>query len=576
MDAAVTGWLRPTLVLPNNWREWDDDECRAVIAHELAHIIRRDVFWRFVAFYAFAMHFYNPLVHWLLRRVILYQELAADAIAADVIGRSRYLNSLSSLAIRKDNRLIRDDSIGLLPVFSGYLIRRIKLLHSKEGSKGMVIQNRQTIFSAAVSLAFLLMGLGALATRGIAQPPKDAPNVFKGISFTKRVVDGNSRSNPRQEMFHRSSLDPSTIGAGNQNGMVVIRIQELVQRPEIKSFVPAMNAFATESMESLSVFKPLPPIDLEAIEWIAFRPWLEFKAETKEKKSQVQFGTASLSMKLSQPIDLKNWFERFLPGAPCHVIEGQNVFEVNAVALGPAPLRVWTTDGKTIRFSGKAHKTFTSETKLADLDVDPASAALTTSEKTGSRATDGENPPEWNQTWNRIDRGLLSILIAKANLSGLFADLDHKPDFQDEFAKKAGQILKSIQPRCTATALGFDIQDSNSFLGMKCSFAHTSKESAEQSAAEIRQLFTAAMAELVKHRETIKERRPDADDEQRMICVCIEAMDTLTTTSVETYDDGTAATVVSGALPFGTFIELIVQLTKDEVAEENKLEPATE
>ena len=39
---ATIGWRRPVVLLPFNWRDWDDDERRAVLAHELAHVRRGD------------------------------------------------------------------------------------------------------------------------------------------------------------------------------------------------------------------------------------------------------------------------------------------------------------------------------------------------------------------------------------------------------------------------------------------------------------------------------------------------------------------------------------------------------
>ena len=39
---ATAGWRRPVVLLPDDWRSWDDAERRAVLAHELAHIVRGD------------------------------------------------------------------------------------------------------------------------------------------------------------------------------------------------------------------------------------------------------------------------------------------------------------------------------------------------------------------------------------------------------------------------------------------------------------------------------------------------------------------------------------------------------
>src|SRR5690606_23943671 len=97
---ATGGWRRPTSLLPATWRTWSTGELSAALAHELAHIAARDYRSWLVARLAVAIHFYHPLVHWLARRLQLEQELAADAMAAQVIGdRQSYLRSLASLAL---------------------------------------------------------------------------------------------------------------------------------------------------------------------------------------------------------------------------------------------------------------------------------------------------------------------------------------------------------------------------------------------------------------------------------------------------------------------------------------------
>lgn len=81
-DAAVAGWVTPVVILSEEWRDWKDHELQAVLAHELAHLVRRDTLWRAMTSSLLAMHYYNPAVHWLLRRLMLCQELSARFVIA--------------------------------------------------------------------------------------------------------------------------------------------------------------------------------------------------------------------------------------------------------------------------------------------------------------------------------------------------------------------------------------------------------------------------------------------------------------------------------------------------------------
>ena len=85
---ATLGWREPLVLLPFDWRDWSRDELRAVLAHELAHVVRSDFLTGLIAQFSVALHFYHPLAHWLAKRLRLEQELAADAWGAALSGGS--------------------------------------------------------------------------------------------------------------------------------------------------------------------------------------------------------------------------------------------------------------------------------------------------------------------------------------------------------------------------------------------------------------------------------------------------------------------------------------------------------
>ncbi|MGD0382785.1 MAG: M56 family metallopeptidase, partial [Thermoguttaceae bacterium] len=103
--AATVGWRRPVILLPADWQTWTVEQRYAVLAHEIAHARSRDFPALFCGQIALVLHFYHPLVHWLMNRLRLEQELAADAAAASVSGGQRqYLTTIAELALRKQDR----------------------------------------------------------------------------------------------------------------------------------------------------------------------------------------------------------------------------------------------------------------------------------------------------------------------------------------------------------------------------------------------------------------------------------------------------------------------------------------
>jgi beta-lactamase regulating signal transducer with metallopeptidase domain len=96
----VLGPWRPVIVLPRAVAEGDETDLRLVLAHELAHICRRDLLWGWLPQMAEAVFFFHPLV-WLARiELRAAQETACDALAIHAVGASptRYGKLLIRLA----------------------------------------------------------------------------------------------------------------------------------------------------------------------------------------------------------------------------------------------------------------------------------------------------------------------------------------------------------------------------------------------------------------------------------------------------------------------------------------------
>ncbi len=100
---ATVGWHRVTVLLHTDWKNWTEQERSAVIAHELAHASRHDFFWVVIASWTRILLFFHPFVHALIHRWRMEQELAADQLAAGVVGNAKaYGRALASLALRND------------------------------------------------------------------------------------------------------------------------------------------------------------------------------------------------------------------------------------------------------------------------------------------------------------------------------------------------------------------------------------------------------------------------------------------------------------------------------------------
>jgi beta-lactamase regulating signal transducer with metallopeptidase domain len=167
---ATVGWRNVTVLVHTDWREWSDDEKRAVVAHELAHAARQDFAWVMLSSWTRIVLFFHPIVHALVHRLRLEQELAADQLAAGKLGNAKaYGRALASLALRsqRTGRTSNAEFGSMLSAGQICVTRRVMML--KQGSlKPIPFQSRWSVWAVA-AIACSAIPLAGL--RGTTQEP---------------------------------------------------------------------------------------------------------------------------------------------------------------------------------------------------------------------------------------------------------------------------------------------------------------------------------------------------------------------------------------------------------------------
>jgi len=162
----VMGWWRPVILLPwRSTRQLDEDQVRAVLAHELAHVGRGDYLANLVQLAADALLFHHPAARWVSRRIRIEREYCCDdvAVAAGHDPRT-YARALAALEDARGGCLIA------VAAASGTLLDRIERI---------VGRPRRTITPARAAIALAGASLAAaivLACVAVVPPsiPLDA------------------------------------------------------------------------------------------------------------------------------------------------------------------------------------------------------------------------------------------------------------------------------------------------------------------------------------------------------------------------------------------------------------------
>ncbi|MFD0891997.1 M56 family metallopeptidase [Luteolibacter ambystomatis] len=161
---VAAGVFRKTIFVPTGWATWDDSTRETVLLHELAHHRRHDPLVRWIAAMAVAVHWFNPLVHWMNRRLALQCEHACDRRVIDTgVRADRYAEMLCRFAARG-----RMDAAGLAIAEMSSLEARVRHLMTPRASRGFF--TLAALASLVIWGGFLLPLLGRKAT------PVNAPD----------------------------------------------------------------------------------------------------------------------------------------------------------------------------------------------------------------------------------------------------------------------------------------------------------------------------------------------------------------------------------------------------------------
>jgi beta-lactamase regulating signal transducer with metallopeptidase domain len=192
---AVVGWIRPVILLPVAvLANLTPGQIEALLAHELAHIRRRDYAVNLCQTAAEALLFFHPGVWWVSARIREAREQCCDDVAVDVCGEPGvYAEALAELASCRT----RERALAL-GAANGSLLRRIqRLLRVSEEDEPRAVGG----LAILVSSVALAVGIAVLApgSRASAQPASPG---------TRQTVDERRvRTTDHFEIHYAPDLD---------------------------------------------------------------------------------------------------------------------------------------------------------------------------------------------------------------------------------------------------------------------------------------------------------------------------------------------------------------------------------
>ncbi|NQT17830.1 MAG: M48 family metalloprotease, partial [Planctomycetes bacterium] len=260
---SLLGVVRPAIVLPTSLLHvCGPAELRLALAHELAHLRRRDLLWNWLPTLAEVLFFFHPAV-WLARRQWLFaQELACDEMAARVSRSTAVEMGRLLLQIASYGRCGRSTSLLTAEVSTSFsqIRRRLIAMRSPDSLHG-----RRKLLVAA--LVCLLAGAGGLVPWRV----------------TARESGGAEASSPAD-----AAQDNTSSGSA----------AHLADRPQL----------------SLERYQRVAVIDMQYL----FQHDKAFAESLAEVKRQQRAAEAELRKKSAETRRLSGGLARLRPGTPDH------------------------------------------------------------------------------------------------------------------------------------------------------------------------------------------------------------------------------------------------------------------
>jgi Zn-dependent protease with chaperone function len=312
--AATVGWWRPVVLLPAGWRNWTQAERRAVLAHEMAHVVHRDYLIGIFTRCSLALYFYHPLVRWLARQIRWHQEMAADALAARAVGGSgTYVKALAQLALRLPARK-PSRAFPLLPaVTGGILMRRIRVL-------------RET--RRALDRRVPRVLLGVLACAGLV------------------IASAHGPASPPPATANTSQIEPFELGylAPESKNFIALRPSAWFQQPGMDKIADKLNSGIVKTLKMFQETGVLPNVvwpdalKVQNIEQIVADltifsrgPLVALEGNEKPSRSLI-VGSSSMFIRLNKEFDWVGFLRSADPGMT-EIHKG----DVTLYKLGPVP-----------------------------------------------------------------------------------------------------------------------------------------------------------------------------------------------------------------------------------------------
>jgi beta-lactamase regulating signal transducer with metallopeptidase domain len=233
------GVIWPSIMVPEESRDWSPVKLRAVLLHELAHIVRRDAMWQCLVEVARAIYWFHPLIWWAARCAHAERESACDDLVLERgLAPGDYAHQL--LDVVSHGRLARIGlTAGIAMASTTRLERRLRSIMDKSTDRRPL--RRSAYLTLVIASLIFVVPLAMIRIGEAADGKKPA-----GAKEGGATADG------------RVSPPGATI-RNETDAAIQKRIRELIYILRYHSAFENVNEWASAIRELVQIGKPAVP-----------------------------------------------------------------------------------------------------------------------------------------------------------------------------------------------------------------------------------------------------------------------------------------------------------------------------
>ncbi|HCN79279.1 MAG TPA: hypothetical protein DIT13_19105 [Verrucomicrobiales bacterium] len=192
---AMVGIRQPKLLLPEDWStRFDKKSLRHIVLHELLHVKQHDLLWNWAATAVQALHWFNPLVWFVVSRFQADRELRCDAGALAILSPAERLDYGHTLLRIQETFFAPPAIAGLAPCVRNHPTLRQRILMIATPT------TRQPVIQALLVLTLSVL-VGYSFTTARAAEKEVPPKVREGATTAKPSTESpRSTESPKPAM----------------------------------------------------------------------------------------------------------------------------------------------------------------------------------------------------------------------------------------------------------------------------------------------------------------------------------------------------------------------------------------